>query len=773
MKTANAYIGSPIKRIEDLRFLRGQGQFVDDVSMAGVLHAFILRSSVAHGRLNSIDDSAALAMPGVHAVLTAEQVGSPVPIIPLRQLNLPLHDNYRQPVIAVNKVRYVGEPIAVVIADTPALAEDAASAIKTEIEALPVAANGSQALRDETLLFEDSSTNFAGQFTATVGNVDNAFASAAYTRRESFSVHRHTALPMEMRGLIAQWNDSDRRLKVWGATKVVFFNRRTLAGLLGLESSQVELVENDVGGGFGARGEFYPEDFLIPFAARYLGRPVKWVEDRRDHLLTINHARESTCDLEIACQRDGRILALRGSVQADMGAYIRTNGPTAAFNCAQILIGPYRIENYRMDVSMAMTNKTPVGTYRGPGRFESDFFRERMFDIAAGELSIDRVEFRRRNLIRPADMPHALPDVAEQLNWRGECDSGNYENTLDLCLRQIKWNERCRRQGKMPDGRYYGLGIGCYIEGGGAGPRENAKLTLDADGTVAVYVGSSALGQGIETVLAQIAADALEMPLERIRGVYHGSTAYVEEGFGSFGSRATVMGGSAILAAATTLRRSICSAAANRLNVDIDDVKIVDGVEVKGRDGSSLLIGELAGDIDAAVGTFASSKRTYSYGAHAAHIAVDPRTGRVELLDYVAVEDVGRVVNPHTLHGQTLGALVQGLGGTLLEDLVYDSEGQLLTGSLADYLVPTASDFPNLRVHSIGEHPSPHNPLGVKGAGEGGIIPVAGVISNAVAAALASMSVQPRHLPLSPPRVWQLITDACAEGNDQSLSGPV
>jgi carbon-monoxide dehydrogenase large subunit len=761
MKTKNAYIGSPIERIEDLRFLRGKGQFVDDLTFPGMLHAFIVRSVVAHGRVRSIDVSGALRLPGVRAVLTAEEVGRPVPFIPLRQLNQPLHEDYKQPVIAMDKVRYVGEPIAVILADSPAIAEDAAAEVFPTIEQLPVVANHAASLSDSTIIFEHTATNCAGHFTATMGNVDEAFANAPYTRRESFSVQRHTALPMELRGIVAQWSETDHKLKVWGATKVIFYNRRVLASLLNLAESQVEMIENDVGGGFGARGEFYPEDFLIPFAAKYMGRSIKWIEDRRNHLSTINHAREMDCELEIACSLDGKILGLRGTAYTDMGAYIRTNGPTAAFNCSQIISGPYRIPNIHIRVTMAMTNKTPVGTYRGPGRFESDFFRERLLDIVAAELKIDRVEFRRKNLIRSEDMPYPLADVA-QVNWPGECDSGDYQQTLDYCLRQIKWDEKKNIQGRKLDGRYHGMAIGCYAEGGSAGPRESAKLVLEQDGTVSVYVGASALGQGLETVIAQIAADALEMPIERIRGVYHGSTAYVEEGFGSFGSRATAMGGSAVFLAAAKFRASVLAAAAHRLKVDIGHVRVVDGVNIEAENGAAFAIAELAGDVDPVTATFVLSKRTYSYGAHAAHVTVDPRTGHVELIDYVAVEDVGRVVNPLTLHGQTLGALVQGLGGTLLEHLVYDSEGQLLTGSLADYLVPTALDFPNLRAHAMGLHPSPNNPLGVKGAGEGGIIPVAGVISNAIASALTSLGVQPRQLPLSPPRVWQLISEATA-----------
>src|SRR5258708_6442826 len=526
--------------------------------------------------------------------------------------------------------------------------------------------------------------------------------------------------------------------------------------MMELPQTAVDYVEYDVGGGFGARGEFYPEDFLVPFAARLTGRPVKWIEDRRENLLATNHARDAECELEIACARDGTILGLRGQAFTDLGAYLRTVGATASRNIAQVMSGPYRIPHIRVDVSLLMTNKTPSGTYRGPGRFEADFFRERLIDIAARELGIDAVAFRRKNLIPEAEMPYGLAKILV-LDIETECDSGDYQRTLDRCLAEFGWGEKASVQGRLIDGRYHGLAIGCYIEGGASGPKENARLALEPDGSIAVFVGSSSVGQGLETVFAQIAADALELPMDRIKGVFHGSTDHVSEGFGSYSSRSTVMGGSAIVQAATELRAAIRMAAAKRLGCAADDVVIEHGA-ARGPGRAAIELGELAGV--SAEGSYASNKRTYSYGAHAAHVAVDPGTGHVELIDYVAVEDVGRIINPLTLHGQAVGAVVQGLGGAFLEHFIYDENGQLLTGSFADYLLPTASDFPCIRAVALEEKPSPTNPLGAKGAGEGGIIPVGGVIANAVAAALGTLDVEPHELPLTPPRVWQLIQDA-------------
>jgi carbon-monoxide dehydrogenase large subunit len=761
MRTANSLIGSPIERIEDLRFLRGRGEFVDDVVRANVLHAAILRSSVAHGRIRSIDCAVVLTRPGVRAVITAADVSQElgnVPTITLRQELLPEFTRYQQPVIAHEKVRYVGEPLAVVVAESAAAAEDALEAIVIDIESLPVVADRDSARRDDVLLFDEAGGNRAARLTAIRGDCEAAFANAPYVRREHFKVQRFTAVPMEPRGLLATWDSAKGHLTVFGTAKVTFHNRAILAKHLGLPEDAITMVEQDVGGGFGVRGEYYPEDFLIPFAARKLGCAVKWIEDRREHLLATNHARDAECELEIACARDGAILGLRGTAAVDLGAYLRTNGATAARNIAQVLSGPYRIANIHIDVDLLMTNKTPAGTYRGPGRFEADFFRERLFDMAAKDLNIDRVEFRRRNLIAENEMPWPLATVMP-LDQITETDNGDYRATLDRCLEEFNWPEKQALQGKLISGRYHGLGLGCYFEGGGSGPRENARLVLEGDGAVSVYVGSSAIGQGIETIFAQIAADALEVPLARIRGVHHGSTFHVERGYGSYSSRSTVMGGSAIVAAAENLRTAICAAAARRLNCKPEDIALFEDA-ARGPKGATIAFSALAGDGISAEGTYASKMRTYSYGAHAAHVAVDPKTGQVELIDYMAVEDVGRIINPATLHGQTVGAIVQGLGGALLEHLVYDADGQLLTGSLADYLLPTAGDFPVIRAVALELRRAPHNPLGAKGAGEGGIIPVGGVIANAVANALSSLGVEPRELPLSPPQVWELIAKA-------------
>jgi carbon-monoxide dehydrogenase large subunit len=748
----NSYIGSAVERREDLRFVRGRGEYVDDLHRDGMLHAVILRSTVAHGRIRSIDASAALNIAGVHAVITAADLAGP-PTIAMRLQPLPEFKPFEQPVIAAGKVRYVGEPIAIVLASSAAVGEDALDHIAVDIEALRPVTDCEAAARGAALLFEGQGTNRAMTFEAQCGDADAAFRAASYVRRERFRTSRHYGSTLEPRGIVAEWDEASGRLTVSGAAKVAFFNRRMLAGLLGLAEHAIEMVENDVGGGFGARGEFYPEDFLIPFAARRVGRPVKWIEDRRENLMAMNHAREAQADIEIACDRDGTILALRGHADVDMGAYMRTNGAVGARNIAQFMSGPYRIANVRIDVSLWMTNKTPVGTYRGPGRFETDFFRERLFDMAAKDLGIDRVEFRRRNLVATSDMPYRMPTIAP-FPSTDELDSGDYRIALDRCLAEIGWAEKAKLEGRLIDGRHHGLAVGCFIEGGAAGPKETARLAVDPDGAVSVFVGSSAIGQGVETVFAQIAADALELPIERISGVHHGSTAHVSDGYGAYHSRSIVMGGSALIDAAAKLVDALREAAARRLGCAPNQVSICED-KIAGPEGVELTLMDFAGL--SAEGAFLNKKHTYSYGAQAAHVTVDARVGEVRIVDYVAVVDCGRIINPKTVRGQVIGSLVQGLGGALLEELAYDGDGQLMTGSLADYLLPSASDFPNLRAVVTEAHPSPINPLGAKGAGEGGIIAAGGVIANAVANALRSFAVEPRELPLTPPRIWEMV----------------
>ena len=753
--TSTDVIGQPIARTEDLRFVMGSGQFVDDMKRKKMLHAVVLRSGVAHGRIRSLDTSSARAIKGVHAVITAAEIGTTIPLIPLRLANLPEYKPYLQPVIAREKVRYVGEPIAVVVADTQALAEDALESIELDIDPLPALPDRASAARGETLLFEESGTNRALRYAVSFGDADAAFAKAEYTRRETFRCHRLTGLPLETRGLIAEWDVARNKLAVFGATKVLFFNRRILAPMLGVSETDIDMIEVDVGGGFGVRGEFYPEDFLIPFAARHVGRPVKWIEDRREHLTATNHSRDVECEVEIACMRDGTILGLRGHILSDMGAYIRTNGGVVPAKVAQFLPGPYRIRDVAITVEVLMTSKTPVGTMRAPGRFEANFFRERLLDMVAQDLGLDPMDFRRRNLITEAEMPFYSGKL-EPYEPETEFDTGDYHAAFERALSEIGWLEKKSLQGQLVNGRYHGLAAVPFIESSGSG-KENARIVIEEDGSVSVYVGSSVLGQGLETTLAQVAAETLKCPFEKVR-IFHGSTTYVTEGFGTFASRSMVVGGSAVMDGCNNLLAAIRAAATERLAFSNEEIVISDGLVRAGE--KTWTFADFAG-LEVA-GTFATTIRTYSYGAHACHLAVDPRTGRVEILDYVAIEDIGRAINPEVVHGQAIGALVQGLGGVFLDHLIYDADGQLLNTSLAEYLVPVASDFPNVRAITLELRRSKTNPLGAKGAGEGGIVAVAATVANAVAAALRPLGVEVRHLPLSPAAIWNSVN---GEGN--------
>lgn len=758
------YMGEPVPRIEDARLLTGRGCYVDDFAAPDALHAVVVRSQFAHGRIGAIDAAGALALPGVVAIFTSDDIDGPVPCIPFRNPAIAQALPFRQPVIARHKVRHVGEPIAVVLAETRAIAEDAADLVMVEIEPLPPVAGVDAGRGGTVCLFEDQGTNAAIRYVAERGDAEAAFSKAAYRRRETFRTQRHSASPMETRGLVARWDPERGHLEVHGAAKVPFFNRRVLAEMLGLDEDRIDLIELDVGGAFGVRGEFYPEDFLIPFAALRLGRPVRWQEDRHEHMMAANHSRELSFDIEIACERDGKILALRGRVTCDQGAYVGTTGGILASRSAQFLPGPYDIPAVSLEVEGIVTNKTPAGSYRGPGRFESSFARERLIDMAARDLGIDPAEMRRRNFIASGAFPYSLGQLVP---YEGEAvlENGAYGLVLERCLKEIGWDEKQHLRGRMVDGRLHGLGLGSFVDSSGAGPRENARIRLQQDGSIALFVGSSALGQGIETAFSQICADALGVPMETIR-VFHGSTTLLGEGFGSFHSRSMVMGGNAVMDAAANFIEAARIKAAEAFGRPVEEITYAAGVLSPSAPGHAPLaladLAGLAGPPVEAEGTFGTKVKPFGAGTHAAHVAVDPRTGAVEVVDYVAVEDVGRMINPMLVHGQKVGAIVQGLGGVFLEEYLYDKHAQLLTGSFADYLLPTATDFPHIRVVTLDETRTSRNPLGLRGAGEDAIAPVAGVIGNAVADALSSLGVVPTALPLTPHAVWQLIKAASA-----------
>lgn len=731
-------VGRSLERSEDLRFLTGTGCYVDDLKRPGLAHAALVRSAMAHARIRSIDVAAARALPGVLAVYTADDLGGPVPQVPLWITPLPGFDRFLQPVIARDKVNFVGEPLAIVVAEDRYVAEDAADLVAVDYEPLEAVTGVDDAIGDRVVIHEARKTNVASHYSVAIGDADAAFAGAAYRRRERMQVHRHSAVPLETRGLVAEWDAAAARMRVWGAGKLLFRNRTLLSGMLDLPEAQVEMIEVDIGGGFGVRGEFYPEDFLVPFAARRLGRPVKWIEDRREHLMATNHSRQMTCELEIAVDAQGLILALRGRLLVDMGAYIRPNGGVGPGKVPQFLTGPYRIRHAKFEFNALLTNKTPLGSYRGPGRYESNYFRERLMDLAAADLGIDPAEFRMRNLVRPQDMPWNAGSLVPGLPPT-VFDPSDYPSVLRRALEEFDYDGL--KAAASSDGLRRGVGIGCFVESTGGGPSESARIAALSPSRIELHVGSSCMGQGHETSLAQVLADELGVPVEAIH-VFHGSTTGVSKGWGTYHSRAAVMAGGAITLAAAKIREQVTSRAG--------------GYE------PAILRAVTSEEALHAEAVYSSNELTYTFGVQLAHATVDPGTAQVQVRRFLAVEEVGQMINPAIVHGQALGAAVQGLGGTLLDEFVYDAEGQLLTGSFADYLLPTATDFPQVDALSLELSPAASNPLGVKGAGEGGIAATGAAVANAVDAALRPLGVVVRDLPLSPKNLSALIRKAKA-----------
>ncbi len=758
------YIGKPVTRLEDRRLLTGAGNYIDDVKLPGISTMAILRSPYAHARIQSIDLESARAMEGVIDAFCAADLDAQLPVIPLRLAPFDGFERFLQRPIAVDKVRYVGEPVAVVIAEDRYVAEDALELIEVEFDQLPTISTMEQAAAGNTLIHEAAGENMGTRYTVARGNARAAFDDAAYTRRERFVTNRHGAVPMETRGLIAEFDPEAPLLRLHGATKVNFFNRRHLAAAFDLPETSVELIETDVGGGFGARGELYPEDYLVPIASRRTGGPVKWIEDRRENLTATNHSRDIVCELEIAATAEGEILGMRATVQGDMGAYIRTNGGVVPSKAAQFLPGPYRVPSFSCDVQFLVTNKTPVGTFRGPGRFEANFCRERMLDMMADDLGIDPAELRQRNLLTPRDLPYRIGELVPG-DPDATLDRGNYPAALEHLLNECgyaDWDPGA----ETGDGRVRGMGIACFIESSAAGPPESARITVFSNGGVEIRTGASSVGQGTETGLAQICAEFLDIDMNRI-DVLHGSTTLVGIGGGTFHSRNTVMAGNATRTAAEALKDRATELAALRWNCDARDLAYDDGAVHQ--DSDRLTLQELAafaetrGEMLSADALFDNEKKmSYSYGAHAAQIAIDIATGVVEVERYWLTEEIGRALNPAMVQGQAIGGVIQGLGGTFLDHFVYDEDGQLLTGSLADYLLPTTSELPDITAIALENSPSEFNPMGFKGAGEGGIVAVAGAVGNAVAQALKPYSVSINELPLTPDRLRKLLRGAGA-----------
>jgi carbon-monoxide dehydrogenase large subunit len=761
-------IGVSVKRKEDARLLTGRGKYAADVRLPGMLHAVVLRSTHAHARLGEIDTRAALALPGVAAVITARDLGGPLRRIPVRLGQRATNPAPLQPPLATSSVRYVGEPIALVVAESRYLAEDALEVIHVDYEPLPIVTDAWQAIEPGApVLHEALGGNLVERLQTRSGDAAEALASAPIRLRERFAIQRHTGVPMETRGLTSAYDPGTRVLTLWGVAKVPHFNRRVLADLLDHPEHLIHFIELEVGGGFGVRGEFYPEDFLVPWATMRLGRPVHWIEDRREHLMATNHSRQQFHDIEIGVQNDGRIVALSDRFMVDLGAYIRTHGVVVPELTAALLPGPYRIPNYAAEALCILTNKTPTGTYRGPGRYECTFVRERLIDLLAQKLSLDPTEIRRRNFITPGEMPYEVGGAS--LGQKTVYDVGDYASAFDHALAAIDYKAaRAEQTTGRRDGRYLGIGIGCVVEKAGLGPWEYARVEVDGTGHVVVYSGVAAVGQGIETTLAQVCASELGIPPEAIT-VVHGDSAQVPFGVGGFASRGASVALPAALEASRKVKAKMLRVAASLLEAHEADLVLEAGkVHVRGLPERAVTFRELAraaipGPPGMEPGLFASHffeapKMTYPYGTHVAVVEVDVETGQVRLRKYAITYDVGRAVNPMIVDGQLVGALAQGIGGALYEELVYDDAGQILTTSFMDYLLPTSMDMPDtIVVRILEETPTPLNPLGVKGVGEGGSSGAGAAIANAVADALAPLGVTIRDLPLSPQKLAALV----------------
>jgi len=757
-----AVIGRSVPRLEDRPLVTGQGRFAADIEFAHQVHMRVVRSTQAHGHIRNIDTAAARKAAGVVAVWTAADVAD-IPPIDFRLTRIEGLDPYRQPILAGERVRYVGEPVAVVFAADPYGAEDAADLVTVDVDSLPALVEADAPPGN----FADGHSTEAATVRKGYGDVEGAFAAAHAIVALDLKIGRHSGTPLETRGAIARC--ARGILELHGAAKVPHWNRDALARMLGREPSSMHLYEGHVGGGFGIRGEIYPEDVLVCLGALRLGRPVKWIEDRREHLVAANQSRQQHYRVRAAVDANGRLLAIDGEFFHDQGAYVRTHAATVPDLAVAMLPGPYRMAAYRMVGRIRLTNKTPCGTYRAPGRFESSFVRERLMDAIAARLAIDPVDVRRRNLIAKSEMPfvRGFATLGTEVTY----DSGDYAGLLDKALAAVGWNalqQELRR--RRADGEAVGVGLAVFVEKSGLGPFDGVRVTIDTSGAVEVVTGAASVGQGMETVIAQICADALGVDYRRVR-VVHGQTDRIAFGMGAFASRVTVMTGEATRLAAAKLRDKAIAAGAALLQSAPDTLDVIDGKVVRksAAQGPSVTLGDVAralapaakllGDAMpglSAEGWFESHHMTYPYGVHLAVVRIDRDSGAVTVERYAVAYDVGRAVNPMLIEGQIAGGVAQGLGGALFEEFVYDARGEPLAVSFADYLIPTAREIPPIETLITEDAPSPLNPLGLKGAGEAGANAVGAAIAAAIDDALG-MPGAVTQLPVTPQRLRELL----------------
>ncbi len=770
--------GARVTRLEDAALLTGNGRFVDDVSLPGALSAVIVRSPHAHARVRAIHAQAALAQPGVRAVLTARDLPGPAATerMPMLVPNTAIKELRTQHCLAVDEVCYVGQSVAVVAADNRYIAEDAASLVEVDYDALPMICDLRNALMPSApTAHADLDTNLASAFQMTYGDVETAFASAAHVIDEHLWQHRGGGMAMETRAVQAVHDPATGQLTVWASTQTPHIAHRMLSDQLGIDPRQVRYIAPDVGGGFGPKAIFYPEETAIAAAALKLGVPVKWIEDRREHFMCATQERDQYWDVAIAVDDDGKILAVRGSMLHDTGAFVPW-GIIMPYIAAATMPGPYVVPAYQLDVKVALTNKVATTPVRGAGRPQAVFAMERLLDRVAQKLDIDPAELRARNLIRPEQMPYAVG-----LTFRDGkpliYDSGDYPKGQQEALRQADYAGFHTRQAEArAEGRYIGIGMANYVEGSGLGPFEGISVRVLQNGKVAVATGATNQGQGTRTTISQIVADSLGCRLEDVVFTL-GDTSAIANGVGAFASRQAVNAGNSAAIAGAAVRKQIVALAARALAVDESDIDVVDSEAVaktgnkpvlgfgelarmaQGMPGFSFAEGQPAGLEHTAY--FTPSQAAYCSGCHVAEAEVDPLTGGVTILRYTIAHDAGTIINPLIVDGQVQGALAHGVGNALYEWMKYDDTGQPLSTNLAEYLIAGAQQVPRSTIRHV-QTPSPLNPLGVKGAGEGGTIPAPAAIIGAVENALSPFGVRFNEAPLTPQRIVAALAAAGA-----------
>jgi aerobic carbon-monoxide dehydrogenase large subunit len=773
-------VGTSVRRVEDHALLTGRASFVDDIKLDGTLTAAFVRSPHAHALIRRIDRSAALAMPGVHAVytlsdlrpyLTAERTPlgqSVAELVGLATKSLP--GDITPFILARDEVCYVGDPIAVVIADDRYLAEDAVGCVRIDYERLTAVSDCRDASKhDAVRVHQRTSSNVLADYTVAYGDCDRAFADAKHVLNLSLKQHRGCAHPIDGRGVLARYDPVEDRTTIWTSTQSPHEIRLALVELLNVDDERLRVVTPDVGGGFGAKYLIYPEEVVVPLAARLLRRPVKWIEDRREHFLTSIQERDQYWDLQIALGENADLRGVRGTLINDQGAYT-PQGINVSYNSATSLPGPYRLPNYQLRVFAVETNKVPTMPVRGAGYPQGAFAMERLLDLAARKLGIDRATIRQRNLIQPDAMPYTTP-LKTRAGTPVKYDSGDFPKCQRMALDAIGYGDfHARKSAALSKGRHIGFGIANGIKGTGRGPFETATIRVGRSGTVSVYTGAAAMGQSTKTMLAQIVSDEFGVTPAEVT-VIAGDTAYVSMGHGGFASRQTVNAGSSAHIAAKRVREKTLALASDLLEVSIDALDLQDGrVIVKGAN-RSVGLGDLAREATGIPGyslpkgiepgleqsvNFQPAGLVYSNASHCVEVEVDVDTGTVRILRYVVVSDCGHLINPMIVEGQIVGGVVHGIGNALLEKMSYDENAQPLTASFAEYLLPTATDLATIEVMS---HISPSllNPLGVKGVGECGVIPAAAAIMSAIEDALEPFGVRITETPLGPPRLAELI----------------